>query len=648
MDFDFEGFEITLPSFNGFENGIGTGTLLSNNPLTSTWNRIDILNNEDSRNSTEISDEISDENMSIGSNSSVNSADIPDVSEPSIEEPIYQQISSVTSNSSFEDLNNSYSLVITQQKSVVPIMILSKETTSKGRDKFVLEPYGFEYVKGYDSYSKVGGVKVKNHTFLYFRCKNHQKKDIKCKAKLRVPYDYANSDPKDWVLYDKKITEPAGKDGGHSANCKHQPGKLIGDQLLAACKAEGLKQPLKDAKSILDELREQMVPVNTPTDFFPSDENIIKQINHYRKNQRIRPPHNMEELLLHEVKECAPGFTDFYRGDVKIRNRRHFIFFTDAQRRRLRQVKHVKMDGTFKIMTLPMYQLFTIHGYDYASNGEQQNVPLCFIAMSGKRSCDYAAVLGELKNLLEADGHQIKLNNVLIDFEASIWRGIEQVFGDSVKIRGCWFHYCQSIYRKIKKEKLENDFLRKNKVYYLGKELMCLALLEHEYAAEIFEHMKQVYHREIAADQGIENLFLYFERYWILGFFAPIKWNCYGKKCRTTNELENWNGKIWKDGGQKKHNLYSLAVVLQKNAIKCLSSLNYAKSCYTKKAILDKNKMINNIYKWYQKNSEKKYLALKKLAFGVSKQLTYNSPSRPWISEEDDLADIESLLELDE
>ena len=98
MDFDFEGFEITLPSFNGFENGIGTGTLLSNNPLTSTWNRIDILNNEDSRNSTEISDEISDENMSIGSNSSVNFADIPNVSEPSIEEPIYQQISSVTSN----------------------------------------------------------------------------------------------------------------------------------------------------------------------------------------------------------------------------------------------------------------------------------------------------------------------------------------------------------------------------------------------------------------------------------------------------------------------------------------------------------------------------------------------------------------------
>ena len=221
MDLDFEGFEITIPSFNGFENGIGTHT---NNPLTSTWNRIGI-NNEDlhvSRASTEISDETSAENMSVGSNSSVNSDDIPNVSEPSIEEPIYQQIvPAVTDNSTSEDLNNSYSLIITQQKSVIPTMILSKQTTSKGRDKFVLEPYGFEYVKGYDSFSKVGGVKIKNHTFLYFRCKNHQKKDIKCKAKLRVPFDYVNSDPREWLLYDKKHTEPAGKILDFGFFCSH-------------------------------------------------------------------------------------------------------------------------------------------------------------------------------------------------------------------------------------------------------------------------------------------------------------------------------------------------------------------------------------------------------------------------------------------
>ena len=56
--------------------------------------------------------------------------------------------------------------------------------------------------------------------------------------------------------------------------------------------------------------------------------------------------------------------------------------------------------------------------------------------------------------------------------------------------------------------------------------------------------------------------------------------------------------------------------------------------------------MIKNIYKWYQKNSSKKYLTLRKLAFGITKQLTHNSPCRPWISDEDDLSDIESLFRI--
>ena len=630
---DFIGFDMdTTPNFPGFSMGISHRPVNSSNqPLTSTWNDTTILRTipNDSNNSS------SDSNTSDSS-----------FEQPSIEEPMYLEPLPPTEEAVEQQAFNNNTMNISGGP-IIPQIVLSKKTTSKGKDKFFLEPYGFEYVFGYYAFKTVNGVKVKSNEFIYYRCKNHQKEEIKCKAKLRVPYDYHNSNPDSWILYNINVNKPI-TDGGHSANCICQVGKRCADELIRACKDEGLKHPLKNAKTILDEKRTEMVKPGTPTEWFPSDELIIKQINHARKDHRIRLPHNMEELLVHQVSENAPGFSDFYRADVKVRGKRHFIFFTNDQLTVMRTVTHFKLDGTFKIVLHPLYQLFSIHGYGNTADQERQNIPLCFIAMSGKRAADYAAVFGELKKLLEADGNQINLTEVLIDFEAAIWKALVQIFGSTLTIRGCWFHFCQAVYKKIKKEGMANDFYLKRPVYQMGRELMCLAFIEPGNVIQLFEYLKQVYRINIAENEPIRKLFQYFEKYWILGFFSPEKWNCYKEEVRTTNELENWNYKIWKNGGQKKHNLYSLGNVLHKEAIKCIDRLNYIKSYTTKTADIQKKNNIKKVYYWYDNNPTLKFRVLRKFVRAVTPKMRWNSPERPWVTEHEDLEDIESLLELDD
>ena len=364
--------------------------------------------------------------------------------EPSIPEPVYAQPLPSNNDISMEILDNCETMNISFG-TVEPYLDLSKGTTIRGKDKFFLQPYGYEYVYGYESFTKVDGKKVKSFMYKYFRCKNHQEGSIMCKAKIRVPYDYWNSTRETWSFW--PVNTP--KDGGHTANCLCQVGKQKADELIRACKDEATKQPLKEAKTILDEKRLEMINDNTSTEFFPSDERIIKQINHARKDQRIHPPRNFEDLLSHQVSLNAPGFTDFYRADVKVRNKRHFIFYTNNQLQKLRRVKHIKIDGTFKIVMSPLYQLLSIHGYGITADQKKQNIPLCFVAMSGKRAIDYEAVFRELKNHMESDEQPIQLEEVLIDFEAAIWKALGQVFGSSLKIKGCWFHFNQCLFKKI-------------------------------------------------------------------------------------------------------------------------------------------------------------------------------------------------------
>lgn len=96
---------------------------------------------------------------------------------------------------------------------------------------------------------------------------------------------------------------------------------------------------------------------------------------------------------------------------------------------------------------------------------------------------------------------------------------------------GCFFHYTQSIHRKIQKLGLSTIYRDDGKVRSICQQLMALALLPLDKVESAFE--------SLAANhpQSLDDLFEYFESFWMET--TPIDlWNVFELKTRTNNNAE--------------------------------------------------------------------------------------------------------------
>ena len=85
------------------------------------------------------------------------------------------------------------------------------------------------------------------------------------------------------------------------------------------------------------------------------------------------------------------------------------------------------LDGTFKVVKQPFYQLLSIHCF-FKNEDCMKQFPLCFVIMSGKSSKDYTAVLKAVTEILPATP---SVSSFVVDFEAGLWKGIRSVFNDT-------------------------------------------------------------------------------------------------------------------------------------------------------------------------------------------------------------------------
>ena len=84
--------------------------------------------------------------------------------------------------------------------------------------------------------------------------------------------------------------------------------------------------------------------------------------------------------------------SSFFRAEVRNGERRHLIFATDQQLQLLKKAKTFYIDGTFKVVRQPFYQLLSIHSFVRCGDDMKQ-LPLLFAVMAGKTSEDYTQVI---------------------------------------------------------------------------------------------------------------------------------------------------------------------------------------------------------------------------------------------------------------
>ncbi|CAD5126386.1 DgyrCDS14525 [Dimorphilus gyrociliatus] len=106
---------------------------------------------------------------------------------------------------------------------------------------------------------------------------------------------------------------------------------------------------------------------------------------------------------------------NFSIKDIKKDDARYIIFGNNHQIELLKKAKILFMDGTFKVISEPFQQLFTVHAF-IKKNGNYKQVPLVYAFTSQRKKKSYKAVFKVLADIL--DGHQPK--KIVVDFEAAL------------------------------------------------------------------------------------------------------------------------------------------------------------------------------------------------------------------------------------
>lgn len=104
---------------------------------------------------------------------------------------------------------------------------------------------------------------------------------------------------------------------------------------------------------------------------------------------------------------------------------------------------------------------------------------------------------------------------------------------------GCFFHFCQSLYKQIQQLGLSTGYLDDDEVRLACRSSMALALLPVDLVDQAYEKLKEV------SPQEMSEFFSYFKRQW-LKRVSPTYWNVSNLQFRTNNYTEGSNISVLK------------------------------------------------------------------------------------------------------
>lgn len=278
----------------------------------------------------------------------------------------------------------------------------------------------------------------------------------------------------------------------------------------------------------------------------PSISSLKRTIQHVRQRMEAIPanPRNLTELVIPEEYTRNSDGEPFLLFDSGPNEQRILIFSTDRNLTFMESCEHWYVDGTFRCTPLLFGQLYTIHGIQYSNV-----IPSVFALLPNKTQATYSRLFRELKTLRP----RLRPTTIMVDFERAAINAIQEEFPD-VRIRGCFFHFTQCLWRNMQGAGLQQIYTEDANFALHLRQLAALAFVPEENVVATFEELldSEFYTQN-------ENLLLplinYFEDVWIgrldrrdrrrQPMFSRSLWNCFefihDDLPRTNNSVEGWH-----------------------------------------------------------------------------------------------------------
>lgn len=158
--------------------------------------------------------------------------------------------------------------------------------------------------------------------------------------------------------------------------------------------------------------------------------------------------------------------------------------------------------------------------------------------------------------------HALKVEEILIDFEGSVWRAIPDIL-PHVTIRGCAFHWGQAVWRKVQELSLQSSYTNDVGTHKFLRQLLSLPYMPLEHIEELFVR----FYRKAGGSHQLISLLNYVKDTWINStIWPPHTWCVFGRSIRTNNDVEGWHNRINLKARKGKLNFYLLVKLLHDEA----------------------------------------------------------------------------------
>lgn len=191
-----------------------------------------------------------------------------------------------------------------------------------------------------------------------------------------------------------------------------------------------------------------------------------------RRRASLMPPipQTVEDVVIHNE------WAETWRGEDFMCHQDNdwgvLMFGTDRNFAKLSRCRDVYIDGTFKSCPRPYAQFVTIHG-----KYMDRVVPLVMCLMTGKTVAQYRHLITQVKRKVRrVTGHRWRPQRVITDFESSLLLAIQAELPNSLS-SACYFHFCQSLWRKVQELGLSGQYMRHGRLRKAIRKIMSIGYL---------------------------------------------------------------------------------------------------------------------------------------------------------------------------